>query len=404
MNLNEIGSVSGKNILFLQGPMGPFFAKLEKLFLEAGASTYRIGFNAGDYFFAYKHAYTPFRGKSEAWPDFIDDYLKEHQIEMIFLFGDCRFYQSSAIVAAKRRDIDVFVFEEGYIRPDYITLERYGVNDYSRIPHDPAFYRALELTEQPSPKPAHASGFKLAYSAVAYYAVANLFSWRYPHYRHHRDFSASREFCRALRNIVRKYIYAYTERGVLEKVRGEWSKRYFFVPLQTHNDFQILQHSHYRSVEKFIVDVLTSFSENAKKEHMLIFKHHPVDRGRKNYAAFIFEHAEKLGVAQRVKVLHDVHLPALLKHAIGTVTINSTVGLSSLHHKTPTVTMGNAIYGIEGLSVPASGLDRFWTRPEPVDYELYERFRQYLIKHTQLNGSFYGKLYIKDTSKDPSPL
>ena len=58
--------------------------------------------------------------------------------------------------------------------------------------------------------------------------------------------------------------------------------------------------------------------------------------------------------------------------------------------------MGNAVYGIDGLSVPASGLDRFWTEPGSVDYELYQRFRQYLIKHTQINGSFYGKLFIDE--------
>lgn len=326
---------------------------------------------------------------------------------MIFLFGDCRYYQSVAINAAKNMGIEVFVFEEGYIRPDYITMERYGVNDYSQLSKDPEFYRKLKLKKTPSPKPTYTSGYKQGYSAIVYYMLANLFSWRYPHYRHHRDFNAPKELYLGLRSITRKYLYAYQERDVLKDVEGEWSNRYFFVPLQTHNDFQILQHSSYRSVETFIIDVLISFSKHADREHMLIFKHHPVDRGRKNYAALIFEHAQKMDVADRVHVLHDVHLPSLLKHAIGTVTINSTVGLSSLYHNTPTVTMGNAIYGIEGLSVPAEGLDGFWTEREPVDVELYKRFRQYLIHNTQLNGSFYGELFLnkqdyKGTSKNPA--
>ena len=153
----------------------------------------------------------------------------------------------------------------------------------------------------------------------------------------------------------------------------------------------------YRSVETFIEDVLASFSEHAPSECLLIFKHHPVDRGRKDYKRFILEKANFLGVASRVRILHDVHLPTLLKHALGTITINSTVGLSSLYHKTPTVTMGNAIYDVEGLSVKGDGLHTFWRHQVPVDTELYEKFRQYLIENTQINGSFYGKLFLDES-------
>ena len=396
MNLNKIGSIRGKKVLFLQGPMGAFFAQLERRFLAAGAETFRIGFNVGDYFFSAKHAYTPYRGTPDAWPEFITLFLQEHKIDMIFLFGDCRYYQSTAIYAAKSSGIEVFVFEEGYIRPDYITMERYGVNDYSLLPRDPKFYRNLEFKELPPPQETNASAIKMGYSAIIYYILGDFFSWRYPHYIHHRSLDAKKELYLLLRNAVRKYWYKLQERGIEEKVKGAWSKKYFFVPLQTHNDFQILQHSMYRSVETFIKDVLHSFGEHASENYMLVFKHHPVDRGRKNYTDFIMAEAKLIGIDTRVKVLHDVHLPTLLKHARGTVTINSTVGLSSLYHKTPTLTMGNAIYDVEGLTLPASALDTFWSEQPPVDSELYQKFRQYLIENTQINGSFYGKLFLDE--------
>ena len=398
MNLNKIGRVHGKNILFLQGPMGDFFKQLEQRFLAAGAQIYRIGFNVGDYFFSLKERYTPYRGTIEAWPAFVSSYMVDNQIDMIFLFGDCRYYQSTAIYAAKNLDIEVFVFEEGYIRPDYITMERYGVNDYSRLPKDPNFYQGLELKVLVQPKDSAHSGFKQGYSTIMYYLLGNLFSWRYPHYKHHRSFSAKQELYLLLRNMVRKVLYAYKERHLLEKVEGDWSKRYFFVPLQTHNDFQILQHSTYRSVETFIVDVLDSFGQYADDEMMLIFKHHPVDRGRKDYSPFICEKATALGLHDRVKVLHDVYLPSLLKHARGTVTINSTVGLSSLYHNTPVITMGNAVYDISGLTATEMGLKTFWRKQPEVDQELYRRFKQYLIENSQINGSFYGKLFLDEES------
>ncbi len=397
MNLNKIGSVKNRNILFLQGPMGQFFKNLEKMFLAKDANTFRIGLNVGDYFYALKHSYVPYRGTPDAWPDFIMAFLQEHNIEMIMLFGDCRYYQATAIYAAKNLGLEVFVFEEGYIRPDYITMERYGVNDYSLIPKEAQFYEQIDLLELTKPRSTESSTLKRQVSAITYYLLADFMSWRYPNYKHHRDLNAVLEFYLGWRSAFRKIIYAYKERGLLHKIKTTYANNYFFVPLQTHNDFQILQHSYYRSVETFIEDVLVSFSQHALTENMLVFKHHPVDRGRKDYSDFICQKAKELGIdMKRILVVHDVHLPTLLKNAIGTITINSTVGLSSLHHNTPTVAMGNAIYGFQGLSYGAEDLDVFWKDREPVNQELYLRFRQYLIVNTQINGSFYGKFFLDD--------
>ena len=114
-----------------------------------------------------------------------------------------------------------------------------------------------------------------------------------------------------------------------------------------------------------------------------------MDRGKKNYAAFIKKIAEKLGCRKRVKILYDVHLPTLLKGAIGTITINSTVGISSLFHKTPVICLGRSLYDIEGLTCKGMRLDDFWRNYKSVDGELFEKFRCYLIQKTQINGSFY---------------
>ena len=124
---------------------------------------------------------------------------------------------------------------------------------------------------------------------------------------------------------------------------------------------------------------------------MLIFKHHPVDRGRKDYKNFIIEQAILLDIEDKVLVLYDIYLPSLLKNAKGTITINSTVGLSSLYHETPTITLGNAIYDIEGLTSKGMSLDDFWHNQVNPDMDLLDKYRAYIIKNTQLNGSFYGK-------------
>lgn len=388
--MNKIGRVQGKHILFLQGPMGNFFKKLDTVFRAKGAKTYKIGFNMGDWFFSHRDNYVPFKDEPEAWPGFIEHFLEEKKIDKIFLFGDCRYYQAIALEIAHNKGIEVFVFEEGYLRPHYITMERFGVNDYSRISRDPHFYETMENVPRSAVQHAHASKTKMVLSASLYYLLSNLFGFRYPYYRHHRDFSATKELFYGLRGALRKVVYPISEQQYLKEIQSGLYKKYFFVPLQTYNDFQVLEHSEYGSVEKFIIEVLESFSQHAEEELWLIFKHHPVDRGRKNYRSFIMNQAESLGIQHRILVFHDVFLPTCLENAIGTITINSTVGLTSVGYGIPTITLGKAIYNIKGLT-DQKPLEAFWKDPERPDSELYEKFSSYLIQTTQLNGSFYGR-------------
>lgn len=384
---------SNTNILFLQGPMGTFFKKTDRYFTQAGATIYKIGFNAGDWLFSNTKNYIAYRGKKEMWGKYIYTFLKEKKIDMIFLFGDCRYYQRIALQVANELHIDVFVFEEGYIRPDYVTMERFGVNDFSRIPRNRAFYLSLpeSINDISDVEPAHPKYYKRAWSATFYFILKDLFAFRYPHYRHHTKYNFIAEAFFGIRNLFRKYVYAIKEYGVEQKLTQALSSKYFFVPLQTYNDFQLIEHSPYPSIEAFIDEVVESFARYAPKDTLLLIKHHPMDRGRKNYDHHIRTLAKQHNIQTRVISAHDIHVPTCLKHALGTVTINSTVGLSSLYHATPVITLGNALYDIEGLTCTHLTLDRFWTEHTPPEKETFQKFRSYLIRNTQLNGSFYGK-------------
>lgn len=388
--MNKIGNIKDQNILFLQGPMGPFFKELDNIFRKQGATTYKIGFNFGDYFYSNKDNYVPYKKSAHAWPSFIKDFLETKKIDKIFLFGDCRFYQKITRKIAYENGIDVYVFEEGYLRPHYITMEKFGVNGFSTLPREESYYLNFELTECLKPIHAKQSKYKMVKSAILYYMLSNLFWYKYPNYLHHRDFSAIKEFFYGIRGVWRKGLYKVIERNYERLISHKLSKKYYFVPLQTHNDFQILQHSHYGSIEKFIIEVLESFAYYAPKNRYIVFKHHPVDRGRKNHTSFIMEQATLLGIQERVLVFHDVFLPSCLQHAIGAITINSTVGLSAIGYGIPTLTLGNAVYDIEGLTNKGTCLHQFWHQFKKPNPELYQKFRNYLIENTQLNGSFYG--------------
>lgn len=395
--MNKIGPIQNKNILFLQGPIGPFFKNLDLRFRSKGARTFKITLNTADWLFSNKDNTYPFKGRRDEWIPFIEAFLKEKKIDKIFLFGDCRFYQSHAIAVSIKLGIDVFVFEEGYIRPDFVTMERYGVNNFSKISRDPEFYASLEddYLETPAVLPSQPKYRRMAFAAIFYYLASHLCTLCYPRYIHHREPSAVKEFFWWWKNMFSKAKYKLTEKGLLGRLTGELSKKYYFVPLQTYNDFQLTEHSDFDTIEDFITEVLHSYAKYAPKETSLVIKHHPADRGRKNYEAFISALSNELGISDRVIIMHDVHLPSCLKNAIGTVTINSTVGISSLFHKIPTLTLGDAIYNIKGLTSQGMPLDEFWGNYEVPDNELFLKFRNYLVQTTQLNGSFYGRFPVE---------
>ena len=141
---------------------------------------------------------------------------------------------------------------------------------------------------------------------------------------------------------------------------------------------------------QFIDEVISSFASHAPQEQLLVFKHHPLDRGHRDYRAVVSSIAARYKVAARVFYGCDMHLPTLMKHSKGMVTINSTTGLQSIYHQKPTKIMGRAIYDTEQLT-DSQPLDKFWQTPQRPENEFYLRFREFLIEQTQLNGAFYGK-------------
>ncbi len=387
-----IGSVKNKNCLLLQGPMGPFFRKLDKELRRRGANVHRICFNGGDFLYANKDNCRNFTGTPEKWPFFIARFLKKHRIQMIFLYGDCRYYHKQAKLAAAGLGIDVYVFEEGYVRPNFITLEKGGVNAHSSMPAEADDYR----NDTPSKPVVHNQDVgRYAFQnwtlcTIAYYVAMRLLFWYYPGYRHHRDDSVLKEAFYGIRNGCRKIAHGIVERNLAAFISTKLTKRYFFVPLQTIGDFQISEYSPFVDMKDFIGVVMRSFAVHAPKDLFLIIKHHPLDRGRVNYNAHIRKAAKSLGIADRVLSIHDVHLPTCLMHAIGTVTVNSTVGIASLFHETPTIVLGKALYDIDGLTCKGMALERFWTRCRTPEKQLFNRFRARLIEQTQCKGSFYS--------------
>jgi capsular polysaccharide export protein len=378
--------LTAQRILMLQGPMGNFFDHVSSWLRERDIECYKVNFNGGDHFFyhgPYAIDYIQPLDHFQGWLGLLIDQLN---IDTILCFGDCRLYHVEAKQVCHKKNIQFLVFEEGYLRPDYITLEVDGVNAYSSMNLDKI---APTLSSYHFPIPTDSSFALMVFSACFYYLAWIAMSWRYRHYQHHRLLTPSQEVSAWFRSFRLRVSNSVTDRIRYRYIRQYWSNCYYIVALQVHNDSQVRVHSNYLDVSDFIVETMRSFAAEATPSQCLVIKHHPMDRGYRNYRQLIKELSIELGMSHRVMYVCDVHLPSLIRGSLGLIAINSTTGLQALFHGKPVKVMGRAIYDLPQLTCQKS-LDAFWVSPTPVDRDYYSRFRELLIVQSQLNGSFYG--------------
>ncbi|WP_068670050.1 capsule biosynthesis protein, partial [Thermosulfurimonas dismutans] len=357
--LKNLNFYKNKNVLLLQGPRGPFFWWLKKDLEKAGAKVYKVNFNGGDLLF-YPFECINFRKSLKHWRKFLEDIIDKYKIDIVLLFSDWRPWHKIACEVCKRKKIIVGSFEEGYIRPNYVTLELNGVNGYSVLCNQHIDYSKVNIPPKfiENPNPIGNPFWHEVIWAILYYLAANILYPIFPRYRHHKSlyfpFCLYKEALPWIRSIFRKYYYQIKEKELKEYILKKLKNKYFLIPLQVHNDSQVVIHSDFSCVENFIKYVMNSFAIHAKKEHYLVFKHHPRDRGYKDYTKLIKNLAKELRIERRVFYIHDCHLPTFIKNSLGVVLINSTVGTQVLYHKKPLIALGKAIYNIEGLTYKGS--------------------------------------------------
>jgi len=382
--------LAGKKYLLLQGPMGPFFNDVANWLETLEREAVNVVFNGGDRFYCRNRPYLTYTETPKEFPGWLKETWKDYAFDTILCFGDCRPLHQAARAWAKSKGIRFLAFEEGYLRPHFITVEEGGVNAFSPLPRDPEFYRNLPEIPPANIQELKPSARKRYFHAIWYYLVG----WNYRHefakYRHHKSFSPWYEGKCWVRASWRKYWYGFKQRNVLETLRTTLDQRYYLAILQVYNDSQIRNHSPYADVRDYINDVMFSFSRKAPLGHVLVIKHHPMDRGHRLYGPLIKKLGKKYGISSRVIYVHDLSMPELLTHAKAVVTINSTAGISALIHNKPLKVMGNALYDIKGMTYQGH-LHQFWTADFAPDMKLFKKFRGYLLANTQINAVYYGE-------------
>lgn len=392
-------NLSGRSFLLLQGPQSGFFRELAKGLRKVGALAEKVNFCGGDVLlWGFEHSFC-YRGDRYEWLSWVGKLYRSRHITDICVYGDWRPMHWEAIRLADILGIHIWVFEEGYLRNSYSTLEEFGVNGRSRLPRAPAGIRSLSAQLGPNPLPVKHYENDIVdkvVQAVKHHA-GNFFLWPwFRHYRTHRPTNIAFE----LIGILPRY-FSRTKRAQRDakRLREFHSKRapFFFFPLQLNSDSQIQLYSPYVRMHEAIADVMTSFAKHAPKETHLLIKNHPLDNGLIDYDTFVRGFAEQLGIADRVTFIDFGNTGQMVARSRGVVLVNSTVGIMALEKRIPVYCLGHSIYNIEGLaqSWPLVALKDFWKEPTPPDESLYEDFRNVVAQCASVAGNFYGREGIR---------
>ncbi|MEO1193601.1 MAG: hypothetical protein AAFY02_17720 [Pseudomonadota bacterium] len=390
-----------RHFLFIQAPFGRFSRDLAQHLRARGHRVTRVIFNGGDLLdwrFGNAHLFWAPTGRFPAWIKAL--YAREGVTDII-TYGDGHYYTDQAIAAAEKARIAVNCLEQGYLRPNWITLDAGGVNGRSGLPRDPDFYRSWGIANM------EIDGSELELGSITKRNVFNIityslvFYFSAPFFPFYRSPVYMPGYVTGLAHLVR-YL-GNDKRGEANKAKEEeflkadWP--FYLALMQRPGDSQILCHSAYPTVRSFYLATLQSFARSAPADHHLVFKCHPLDQGLSRHAARIAKAARKAGVADRVHFIDGGHLPSLARRSSGVVTVNSTAGVAALSSGIKTKALGEAVYNLPGLTYEGD-LDSFWTAETAPDPDLFSRYRQLMAEMTQVTGSYStetGMRYAIDT-------
>ena len=358
-------AASTATLLILQGPVGGYFGALARQAKVAGHCVINVHLNLADRLFKAGGENVSYSGTEVEWDTWLEGLCRERKPDVIVLFGDRRPAHITACQVAERLDIPVYSFEEGYIRPDFVTFERGGNNARSPLPRVPLAYGPAFGPEPKVSKVAQ-SFWSMTAVACAYFIALAIGKRLYPHYRHHRVRPLGGEAANWLRNAARKLGSVQRDTRLQRRLVHERSKRFFVVALQVHDDLQAVHHGAGWTQERLIESAVRSFAAHAPDDAELVLRCHPYDRGHRSYGALVDALTGELGVQDRVHLMQSGHGPTLLMHAMGLVTVNSTMALSAMYHGCPVYALGASFYRIPGLVSEGdgeSGLAAFWRAP-----------------------------------------
>lgn len=381
-----------RRFLFLQGPISPYFAEVGAGLRALGHQVHRINFCLGDRLFWRGPGATDYRGRAEDWPGFVGAFLDRHGITDLVLLGEQRPLHRAAIAAARARGLAVAVTDFGYLRPDWIVLERDGMGAESRFPRDPEAIRALAAECPPLDTAArYGDDFRAQARWDMLFHLASLLPWPSRHYRSFLLHHPVPAYLGTGLQLLRRKRETRRDAATLEALKARGVPLHLFA-MQMETDYSLRAYSDFPDGDAAIAAAVGSFARGAPAEAHLLVKVHPLDPGLKDWRRRVRRIAATAGVEGRVHYLGGaLHADPVILACRGVATVNSTLGIRALQLGRPVRVLGRAIYDVPGLAWRGEA-DAFWREAAPPpDAGLVQDFLRAVAGCLQVRGVFYAR-------------
>jgi capsular polysaccharide export protein len=300
-------------------------------------------------------------------------------------------------VAARATGLRTWILENGYQRPDWITLETEGVNARSGLPREAAAYDHADRLPPPHDGP-HLGAITPfhVYNTVQHFTVMVACSPFMTGYRYPYSISIAGQVLGHTRRFVQMLLgrSARARHAESESAR----RPYFLLCLQREGDSQLVVHSEVKTNTRVLEQTIASFDRHAPAEARLLVKNHPLDPGLIDLEGITRRIAAEHGVAARVAFLEGGVFAALARGSSGVIAVNSTAALAAAGFGAPVKLLGRAFFDIDGL-IDQQPLDGFWRAPRAPDHDLFTRFRRRMSVETQVYGSYHNPRALRPTAE-----
>jgi capsular polysaccharide export protein len=385
------GRRSVRVVLFLQGPPSDFPRRVADELESLGHKTLRINLSLSDWMLWHDRRCLSYRGRLSDWPAFLERYLVEQGVTDVVFYQDRFPYHSAAIEVARRLGVRAVAYENGYLRPDWITAELDGMSVRSLFPDDVETIQAaahalppVDMTER------FRNFFWLEAVHEVVFNLLNAFDYLvFPRFVADKFYHPLFEYAMTLPRVLlagrRDRIATILIDDLIES-----DCPCFVFPLQMQSDYQLRYNAQYDHLSEALDEVFASFAKHAHPAAQLVVKLHPMDQGIESWGKIVRQLARRHGIKRRVHLVDGGHLVTLLKHAAGAVMVNSTTGLHAVKIGCPVKVLGVAVYDLPGLTCQLP-LDRFWRTPQAPDADTYEAVQRLMAHAIQIQGNFYTR-------------
>jgi capsular polysaccharide export protein len=321
---------------------------------------------------------------------FIDNYIEQHDINVICLFNGYHWIDQVARYLAEIKGIKVVYLEDGLFRPYTVTCDTKGINAASSVPREPEFYDSIIVDEEKLKKyifkPENSLFLiskKESLFKIGFVKALSMFGGLirlHPNYYVHINWS------HAISYFLFKILYSRRNNDAIVL-----PEEFVFVPFQVSRDTQIFYNSpNIKKMEQLLESVhiaVSRLNQEDGRNVKIVVKEHPEDMSRNNYK----ELKEKYKNNQDVIFVQKFNIKKLIKQSLVVITINSTVGIEALVQNKKVITLGEALYNIGGIVQKCTDPSRLYDSlksilEKPVNTERIQKFIYFLRFYYQVEG------------------